>query len=63
MRTFDLVSLSPTERDANDKPKSAFRQRIIFPVEGFANSVDVMQKALQGRQPPANLGHAAARGH
>ena len=44
----DLVSLSPTERDANNNPKSVFRQRIIFSVEGFANSVDVMQKALQG---------------
>ena len=43
----DLVSLSPTERDAHDNPKSVFRQRIIFSVEGFANSVDVMQKALQ----------------
>ena len=43
----DLVSLSPTERDANNSPKSVFRQRIIFSVEGFANSVDVMQKALQ----------------
>ena len=44
----DLVSLSPTERDANGSPKSVFRQRLIFSVEGFANSVGVMQKALQG---------------
>jgi hypothetical protein len=44
----DLVSLSPTERDANNAPKSVFRQRLIFPLEGFANSVDLMQKALQG---------------
>ena len=44
----DLVSLSPTERDANNNPKSTFRQRLIFSVEGFANSVEVMQKALQG---------------
>ncbi len=43
----DLVSLSPTER-ANGSPKSVFRQRLIFSVEGFANSVEVMQKALQG---------------
>ena len=43
----DLVSLSPTDRDHNNNPKSVFRQRIIFSVEGFANSVDVMQKALQ----------------
>ena len=44
----DLVSLSPTERDANNSPKSIFRQRLIFSVEGFANSVEVMQKALHG---------------
>jgi len=44
----DLVSLSPTERDADNNPKSVFRQRLIFSVEGFANSVEVMQKALQG---------------
>jgi hypothetical protein len=44
----DLVSLSPTERDENNNPKSVLRQRLIFSVEGFANSVDVMQKALQG---------------
>jgi hypothetical protein len=44
----DLVSLSPTERDANNAPKKVFRQRLIFPVEAFANSVEVMQNALQG---------------
>ena len=44
----DLVSLSPTERDANGSPKSVFRQRLIFSIEGFANSVGVMQQALQG---------------
>jgi hypothetical protein len=44
----DLVSLSPKERDANNAPKSVFRQRLIFSLEGFANSVELMQKALQG---------------
>ena len=44
----DLVSLSPTERDANNAPKRVFCQRLIFSVESFANSVDVMQNALQG---------------
>jgi hypothetical protein len=44
----DLFSLSPTERDANNVPKRVFRQRLIFSVESFANSVEVMQKALQG---------------
>jgi hypothetical protein len=44
----DLVTLSPTERDANNAPKRVFCQRLIFSVEAFANSVDVMQNALQG---------------
>ena len=44
----DLASMSPTERDANNAPKKVFRQRIIFSIEGFANSVEVMQNALQG---------------
>ena len=44
----DLVSLSPSERDANNAPKSVFRQRLIFSLEGFANSVELMQKALHG---------------
>jgi hypothetical protein len=44
----DLVSLSPTERDENNAPKKVFRQRLIFSIEAFANSVEVMQNALQG---------------
>jgi|SRR6516162_9170182 hypothetical protein len=44
----DLVSLSPNERDANNAPKPVFRQRLIFSLERFANSVELMQKALQG---------------
>ncbi|WP_426230514.1 hypothetical protein [Pararhizobium sp. DWP3-4] len=45
---IDLMSLSPTERDANNNPKPVFRQRIIMPVDAFANAVDLMQKALGG---------------
>ncbi len=44
---IDLMSLSATERDTNNNLKSVVRQRIILTVEGFANSVDLMQKALQ----------------
>lgn len=44
----DLFSLSPTERDASGAPKRVPSQRLIFSVESFANSFDVMQKALQG---------------
>ena len=39
----DLVSLSPTERDQSNAPKPVFRQRIVMSVEGFANSVELMQ--------------------
>jgi hypothetical protein len=45
---IDLFTLSPTERDAGNFPKKVFRQRLILSAEGFANSVDVMQNALQG---------------
>lgn len=45
---IDLVSLSPTERDAAGNPKSVFRQRIIMPVDAFANTAELMQKALSG---------------
>ena len=45
---IDLFTLSPTERDASNLPKKVFRQRLILSAEGFANSVEVMQNALQG---------------
>jgi hypothetical protein len=45
---IDLVSLSPTDRDANNNPKAVFKQRLIFSVEAFANSVEVMQRAMKG---------------
>ncbi|RYE38168.1 MAG: hypothetical protein EOP21_12680 [Hyphomicrobiales bacterium] len=45
---IDLVSLSATERDASNNPKPVFRQRVIMPVDAFANAVDLMQKALGG---------------
>ncbi len=44
---LDLVSLSASERDADNNPKAVLRQRLILSVEAFANSVEVMQKALQ----------------
>lgn len=45
---IDLMSLSATERDGSNNPKPVFRQRIIMPVDAFANAVDLMQKALGG---------------
>ncbi|MCB8822997.1 hypothetical protein [Microvirga rosea] len=45
---IDLMSLSPAERDAKNNPKPVFRQRIVMPVDAFANSVELLQKALKG---------------
>ncbi|NGN43857.1 hypothetical protein G6N74_22585 [Mesorhizobium sp. CGMCC 1.15528] len=45
---IDLMSLSATERDDKNNPKPVFRQRVIMPVDAFANAVDLMQKALGG---------------
>jgi hypothetical protein len=44
----DLESLSPSQCDANNNPKSTFRQRVIFSLDGFVKSLEVMQKAFQG---------------
>jgi hypothetical protein len=45
---LDLVSLSASARDASGKPVPEFRQRVIMSVEGFANSYEIMQKAMHG---------------
>jgi len=45
---IDFVSLSATERDANNNPKSVFRQRVVMPVDAFANAAELMQKVLAG---------------
>lgn len=45
---INLVSLSATEKDANGNPLAVFRQRVVMPVDAFANAVDLMQKAQAG---------------
>ncbi len=45
---IDIVSLSATERDEKNNPRPVFRQRVIMPVDAFANAVDLMQKAIAG---------------
>jgi hypothetical protein len=47
MVRIDLMSLSPAERDTSNNPKPVFRQRIIMPVEAFANSVELMQRVVK----------------
>jgi hypothetical protein len=45
---IDLVSLSATMRDEAGQPVPEHRQRIVMSLEGFANSFDVLQKAMNG---------------
>ena len=45
---IDLVSLSPTMRDDGGQHVPEHRQRIVMSLEGFANSFDVLQKAMNG---------------
>ncbi len=45
---IDLVSLSATQRDDINQPLPEFRQRIVMSIEGFANSYEVLQKAMNG---------------
>ncbi len=45
---IDLVSMSPTHKDAAGQPVPELRQRVIMSLEGFANSFDVIQKAMNG---------------
>jgi hypothetical protein len=45
---IDMMSLSATQRNSNNEPEPVFRQRVIMPVDAFANAVDLMQKALDG---------------
>ena len=45
---IDLVSLSATEKDASGQPVPQLRQRVVMSIEGFANSFDVLQKAMNG---------------
>lgn len=45
---IDMVSLSATMRDDAGQPVPEHRQRIVMSLEGFANSFDVLQKAMNG---------------
>jgi hypothetical protein len=45
---IDMMSLSATEKDGKNNPKPVFRQRIIMPIDAFANGVELMQQELNG---------------
>ena len=40
---IDLVSLSPTVKDENQKPVFAFKQRVVLPLDGFLRSFSIME--------------------
>ena len=60
---IDFVSLSATQRDANNNPVREIRQRILMPIEGYAGSFELLSRVFDGlveagavaRQPPANV--------
>ncbi len=61
---IDFVSLSATDKDISGHPKPVVRQRIIMPLDGFANAADLMSKAVKGLEeagairrtpPPADV--------
>jgi len=43
---IDLMSMIPGQRDKDNKPQMAFRQRIVMPVEGFINSYKIFQEII-----------------
>jgi hypothetical protein len=59
---IDLASLSPTERDADKKPKPVFRQRVVMPVEGFVQSFALMAQVMQQLEKTGVIKKAPAKG-
>ncbi len=57
---IDFVSLSATEKDASGLPKPVVRQRVIMPLDGFANATDLMLKALQGLEEAGAIRRTAS---
>lgn len=43
---LDLVSMAPSTKEGADASAPVFRMRVIMPVAAFANTVDLMQRAL-----------------
>jgi hypothetical protein len=66
---IDFVSLSPTERDAKNNPKTVFRQRVVMPIDTFGNAAELIRTAMEGllksgamRHPEKPTTRAASRG-
>jgi hypothetical protein len=45
---IDLVSLSATERDAENKPRLVFRQRVIMPIDTFMAASELIERVARG---------------
>jgi hypothetical protein len=47
MVRMDLVALTGSQRDKDDKPKLEFRQRIVMPPDGFLRSFSAMEDLVR----------------
>jgi hypothetical protein len=44
---LDLITFSPTEKDAGGQPKAVFQQRIVMTADAFVRSAEKVQEAAQ----------------
>lgn len=44
---IDLVSISATKRDKDNKPVLEFKQRIVMPPDGFLHSFTSMERVIK----------------
>jgi len=54
---IDFVSLSPTERDANNNPKAVFKQRVVMPIDAFGNSAELIRRVMDGLIKSGTIRH------
>ena len=47
MVRMDLVALTGSQRDKDEKPKLEFRQRIVMPPDGFLRSFSAMEDLVR----------------
>ena len=55
---IDFVSLSPTERDTKNNPKTVFRQRVVMPIDAFGNAAELIRRAMEGLLKSGAMRHA-----
>ena len=44
---LDFYSLSPTEKGADGKPISVFRERVVMPLPGFAQAFSTLERVMK----------------